>query len=195
MDMKEFFEKIKGNGMITALLSIIFGFTLIFCSEALINTICYALGVCIILVGIVFMVQYVRKDVLKDFYKKELVIGLCAVFAGVFVICDAKEIQTFIPRVFGIIVLVSGFIKLQNSLDLKRIDNKSWSVILILSLINIAFGIILVLEPEWINKILFCLIGIGLVYSGLSDFVTIYLYSSEMKTRETNAEKDDNIIN
>ena len=192
--MKEFLEKIKGNGMITALLSIVFGFTLIFCSEAFINTICYALGICVILVGVVFLIQYIKKDVEKDFYKKELVVGLCAIFAGVFIIFDSKEIQLIIPMVFGVIVLVSGFIKLQNALDLKRINNKSWSIILVLSLVNIILGFILVFKPGFVNKVLFALIGIGLVYSGISDFVAIYLFSSEIKKRDIHKKSEDNII-
>mgnify|MGYP003326074251 CR=1 FL=1 len=42
-------------------------------------------------------------------------------------------------------------------------------------------ALILLLKPTWVNDLLFVLIGVGLVYSGISDLVTTFVVANHAK--------------
>ena len=178
---KFFWKELKSNSIPTAVLSLIYGLILIIWPDTSANTICYVVAAAIILVGIVFIIQYIRKDVMRDFYRKDLVAGLVAISLGLIALFRVDIIKGIIPTVLGFIVLFSGIVKLQNAFDMLRMKYAYWYVILILAILNLAFGAVLILEPSWIVNMVFVLIGCGLVYSGASDLLTIFFVSKTIK--------------
>ena len=66
--------------------------------------------------------------------------------------------------------------KLQNTIDVARTGYEKWWAVFILSIVNIAIGIIVLVNPFETATLLIRIIGAGLVYSGLSDLVaTLFL--------------------
>lgn len=166
----------KRNSIAMAILAIIYGLILIIWPDLNAKLLGYVIAGAIVLIGLVFVVQYIRKDVVKDFYRRELVWGLTALFVGIVIFLKVDLIIGLLPFILGIIVLISGIVKLQNAFDLVRLDAKNWVPVMILAVINVAFGILLIANPVWIANIIFILIGAGLVYSGISDLITYFLF-------------------
>lgn len=187
-------REFKSNSIITAILSVIYGVILIIWPDTSSNTICYVVAAAITLVGIVFVIQYIRKDVMRDFYRKDLVAGLVAISIGLVAFLRVDIIKGFIPTVLGFIVLFSGIVKMQNAFDMLRLKYPYWYVILILAILNLGFGILLIVEPVWIVNIVFVLIGCGLVYSGVSDLATIIFVSRTIRRLQKELEREQNII-
>lgn len=189
-NLKERLRDLRSSSVLPALLCLVFGIVLIIWPDISSNFICYAIGAAIMLVGVIFVIRYIRKDLVRDFYRKDLVIGLIAISLGLVALLRVELIKGLIPTILGIVVLFSGIVKLQNAIDMFRMQYTYWYVILILSLLNVGFGILLILEPVWIVDIVFVLIGCGLVYSGLSDLLTLYFVSRTIK----NMVKESDII-
>lgn len=187
-------REFKSNSIITAILSVLYGLILIIWPDTSSSTLCYVVAAAITLVGIVFVVQYIRKDVMRDFYRKDLVAGLVAISIGLVAFLRVDIIKGFIPTVLGFIILFSGIVKMQNAFDMLRLKYPYWYVILILAVLNLGFGILLIVEPVWIVNIVFILIGCGLVYSGVSDLATIIFVSRTIRRLQKELEKEQNII-
>lgn len=179
--MKKILGTLRTSGALTAILSLLYGIVLIIWAEAVANLICYAVGAAVIILGIVFVIQYIRKDIHNAFYQRELVIGIMAIVIGILIIANVEIIQSIIPVILGFFVLFSGIGKLQNSFDLMRIGQKNWWVLLIFAGLNLVLALILLLKPTWVNDLLFVLIGVGLVYSGISDLVTTFVVANHAK--------------
>ena len=180
-NFKERLKDLRSGAVLPALLCLIYGIVLIIWPDISSNFICYAIGAAIMLVGIIFVIRYIRKDLVRDFYRKDLVVGLIAISLGLVALLRVEMIKGLIPTILGIAVLFSGIVKLQNAIDMFRMQYTHWYFILILALLNMGFGILLILEPIWIVDIVFVLIGCGLVYSGLSDLLTLYFVTKTIK--------------
>lgn len=180
-NIKDRLKDLRSGAVLPALLCLIYGIVLIIWPDISSNFICYAIGAAIMLVGIIFVIRYIRKDLVRDFYRKDLVVGLIAISLGLVALLRVEMIKGLIPTILGIAVLFSGIVKLQNAIDMFRMQYTYWYIILILALLNMGFGILLILEPIWIVDVVFVLIGCGLVYSGLSDLLTLYFVSKTIK--------------
>lgn len=179
--MKNVIKQVKGNAILTALLSAVYGLVLIIWPDTSAKTLCYVVAATIILVGLMYIIQYIRKDVMQDFYRRELVYGVLALILGTIALFRVEIIQSVIPVILGVIVLYSGIVKLQNAFDLMRLHYQHWGWVMAFAVLNIVFALILLLKPIWIVDVLFVMIGIGLLYSGVSDLITIFLFSSSAK--------------
>lgn len=189
-NLKERLRDLRSSSVLPALLCLVYGIVLIIWPDISSNFICYAIGAAIMLVGIIFVIRYIRKDLVRDFYRKDLVIGLIAISLGLVALLRVELIKGLIPTILGFVVLFSGIVKLQNAIDMFRMQYKYWFVILIFALLNVGFGILLIMEPIWIVDVVFVLIGCGLVYSGLSDLLTLYFVTRTIK----NIVKESDII-
>lgn len=189
-NLKERLRDLRSSSVLPALFCLIYGIVLIIWPDISANFICYAIGVAIMLVGIIFVIRYIRKDLVRDFYRKDLVIGLIAISLGLVALLRVELVKELIPTILGIIVLFSGIVKLQNAIDMFRMKYAYWYIILILSVLNMGFGILLIVEPLWIVNVVFVLIGCGLVYSGISDLVTLFFITKTIK----NMVKESDII-
>ena len=84
------------------------------------------------------------REIRIRYYQNDFALGLLEVLAGIFFIWKSDLIISLIPFLFGFIVMISGFIKLQQALDIKMMGISSWYTILI---------------------------GAGLLFSGISDII------------------------
>lgn len=178
-------KTLKSNSFLLSILMTVYGILLVIWPQINADLLAYIIAAAIIIVGIVFVIQYIKKDVVKDFYKKELVTGLAAISIGVIFFLNVGIVESIIPFVLGIFVLINGIGKVQNAFDLLRIKSNNWKVVMIMAIINVVFGAFLIAQPLWLVGMLFRLIGIALVYCGVSNIVTYVMYQKGVKIYET----------
>jgi len=166
-------KQLKWNLIIMALVCVALGVILILQPKATMTTICYVLAALLILVGVVSLINYMRKDISGNMYRYDLVVGLSAILGGILVIIKVEQLTALVPVVLGFLVTISGILKMQNSIDMLRLKHQTWYVAFALAIINIVYGIILLINPFSAETLIIC-IGCGLVYSGATDlYVTI----------------------
>ncbi len=190
-------KKIKWNVIISSVIYVALGVILLLWPEEMAKNICYVIGVIAIAVGIVNLIDYIRKDYSVDAYRYNLVYGLVCILFGVFVFVKVDTVVSIIPFLLGFAVTISGLLKFQNAVDLVRMKYSGWGIVMIVSVLNIAFGIVLIMNPFTSAMVLFICIGIGMIYSGVSDLIATIMLSRSIKSvgRELQKANEDDVVN
>lgn len=186
-------KQLKWNLILLAVIFIALGIVLILWPGATMKTICYLLAAMLLVIGVVSLINYLRKDISGIIYRYDLVVGLCAILGGILVIVKVDKLTDLIPAVLGFLVTMSGIMKMQNSVDMLRLGHGTWHVAFAMAIVNIVAGIVLLMNPFEAAQILIMCLGIALVYSGITDlYVTISISRrlSQLKTEIVVAEDD-----
>ena len=186
-------KQLKWNLILLAVIFIALGIVLILWPGATMKTICYLLASMLLAIGVVSLINYLRKDISGIIYRYDLVVGLCAILGGILVIVKVDKLTDLIPAVLGFLVTMSGIMKMQNSVDMLRLGHGTWHVAFAMAIVNIVAGIVLLMNPFEAAQILIMCLGIALVYSGITDlYVTISISRrlSRLKTEIVVAEDD-----
>ena len=186
-------KQLKWNLILLAVIFIALGIVLILWPGATMKTICYLLAAMLLAIGVVSLINYLRKDISGIIYRYDLVVGLCAILGGILVIVKVDKLTDLIPAVLGFLVTMSGIMKMQNSVDMLHLGHGTWHVAFAMAIVNIVAGIVLLMNPFEAAQILIMCLGIALVYSGITDlYVTISISRrlSRLKTEIVVAEDD-----
>ena len=185
----EAIKKMKANYVVEALIMIAIGAVLIFWTEASLLIMARALAILVFLAGVVLVVSY--------FFHKDKTIVLSGSFAmgiiiaatGVWIFLKPDTFTDFIPKLFGVFILISGLMNLGQTISLVSYKYSLWWISLILALGTIGMGAFLLFNPKDAKEIAVMIIGIFLVYDGLTNLWTISRVSKYAKktAQEKNA--------
>lgn len=170
----EIFKTMKKNAVITSVMYVIVGLILTLFPASTARTIGYAFATVILIVGLGFLYRFLIKETAYSFVGNELVIGTVLVLASIFVYVRVDSVVSIIPVLLGIVVLVSGITKLQNAIGLRKMQYQGSTAVLAFAVLNIIFGLVLMFNPFSAVTTLIMLIGLGLIFSGITDLITTF---------------------
>lgn len=177
----------KWHHFLTSLLLVLAGLVFIIYTPIDVAFIC-RLAACIFAVaGLVSIVSYIVRDVETGYYRLELVTGIMLMFFALVFYTKQDVMESNFPVIAGIILFTNGVIKLQHSIDMKRIDRKmkkvteGWLVVMIFALMCIAAGTVIVYMTPSQDKKMFLIIGISFVVAGLTDIFTGMTFTGKVK--------------
>lgn len=169
-------KELKWNSIITSILMIVLGVILFLMPGVSMSVIVTIVGMIAIASGIFNIIHHFVIDISESYYRNDLLFGLVSLIFGILILVRPGFFISLVPFILGIVILVSGLVKLQEGIDAKRIGYDRSMLYIVLAIIDIILGIIILFEPFGVANILFMIIGLGLVYSGVSDlYVTLYL--------------------
>ena len=172
-------KKIKWSIIILAVAYMVLGVVIIISPGKTLNIFSYILAATLIVFGTINLIQYMRTDAMEVFNKYDLVIGFSSIIGGVLIIINVDKFQNIILIALGFMVMISGILKLQNSVNLMRLKANNWHITFGMAIINIVFGVILLINPFAIELFL-VLLGIGFIFSGLTDIIVTLMISSTL---------------
>ncbi len=195
----KFFKEMKWEALLTGCFYILLGIVALVIPETMEKTLAYLIGVVLILAGAVSMICYLLRDAHENYYHNDFVYGLISIALGCIVFYKVEVVIGLVPFLLGLLVLVSGCMKLQDVIDMKRLDYGNWVIMLAVAAVNVGLGVLLVANPFWAAVLLFRLLGISLILSGVTDcFTTIYFarkitrfLKGKEKPREISKKKED----
>lgn len=175
-------KKIKWDMIASSVICTALGVILVVFPNAVNEMITYVIAACMFGVSVIEFYNFFKKNVETDFYRNDLVFGVAALVIGVVILAKRDLIISIIPIFLGIFIIISGVKKLQNSIDLIRLKINGWITVLVLSAINIIFGVIMVICASETAAVITVLIGVGLIYSGITDlFSTLWVTNRAKK--------------
>lgn len=174
-------KEIKWSAMLKGILYILLGVVALVIPETMEKTLGYMLGIVLIIAGGISMIGYLLRDARENYYRDDFVFGLAAIVLGIIVLLKVEVIISLIPLLLGILVVISGCAKLQDVIDMKRMNSGNWILMLILALINLILGLVLIFNPFKAAALMFRMIGIGLIFSGITDCITIIYFANKIK--------------
>lgn len=175
------FKGLKWDVITTGILYILLGLVALLLPETMEKTLGYLLGIVLILAGAISMIMYLLRDAHENYYHNEFVFGLVGIALGILVLYKVEFIISLIPFLLGLLVLVSGCTKLQDVIDMKRLDLNSWIPMLVLAVINVLLGVLLIYNPFQAATLLFRLLGIGLILSGATDVIATLFFAAKLR--------------
>lgn len=179
--MRKLLNQVKWQTIMTSLFYIILGIVTVAIPETMVRTLGYLVGILFILVGAVSMICYLLRDAGRNYDRNDFGYGLVGIAVGVLFLYKMEWISELIPVILGILVLASGCVKLQHVIDMKRMDCGNWIAVLILAAVNVIFGAVLIANPFDAVILLFQLVGAGLIFSGITDCITVFYIAGRMK--------------
>lgn len=187
----EALKKIKWDMIATSVMCTALGIILVIFPEAVNEMITYVLAAGMFVISILEFYNYFRQSAENTIYGNSLVFAVTTLILGIIVLAKRYLIISLIPLFLGILILVSGVKKLQNSFDMLRLKISGWLTVMILAAINIVFGTVMVVYSFESATVITILIGAGLIYSGLTDlFSTLWVSSCAKKCMKEAASVD-----
>jgi uncharacterized membrane protein HdeD (DUF308 family) len=174
-------KQIKWTAVLLAIAEIAAGVLLIMFPALSSDVICYMVGVGACIFGVISLTQYFLLRLEDSLFRNEFVIGIMALLIGILIMVKKALIIDLVPVVLGILIVLSGFLKLQRAVVAMRIhyDKAYWYAIMGAVAIILGLVIMFVLSPVKTQEIIFRTIGGGLVYCGISDLVTVFLLAGK----------------
>ncbi|MDE6387438.1 MAG: DUF308 domain-containing protein [Lachnospiraceae bacterium] len=182
--MGNILKRLKTNVVISAVLCILLGIVLVVWPDISMQIACTAIGAVLLVGGIVRLVQYF---VVRDgsmYAQMNLIMGIVLTVVGVWIVLKPDKVLAIIPIIIGIVIVIHGLNNLQQAVSLCKEKYDKWWVALILGLLTVGFGILLICRPFAALDTVVMLIGIFLIYDGLSDLwivSRIYRTAKELK--------------
>lgn len=139
------------------------------------------IGIVMLVLGITYAIIYFTKDNLKGFLQMDLVIGIVCLAFGVFILLNQSFLTTVLPFAMGIILLLGAVVKIQSSLNMKRLLYKKWYLMLAAALIIVALAVILLCNPFSQERHMLLYIGVCLILDGLTNLISLFCIQFRVK--------------
>ena len=173
---------IKSGMMLLSIAYIIIGMMLLIMPQTSLLWICYAFGAVVLVTGIVCLIQYARIRGTGFTAPFMLVGGVITAGLGTFTLAKPQVVASFLPVVFGIFILVDGLSRVGTAIDLAKRKGQKWWMLLLLSVVSVALGVLLVLHPfdAAVSVVMVC--GILLIVEGALNLGCVLYAAMELRT-------------
>lgn len=196
--MGTFVEGMKKNYFISAILTIALGAVLVIWPDWSGRILCYLLGAALILMGGIQLIVCIRAEKIGFYSKFSMLMNIILILLGVWVCIRPDTVLSLVPVIIGIVMLIHGCMDLQFTMDIKHAGSGKWWIALIFALVTLTLGVFLVMHPFLAFEITMLIIGIGLLYDGISDLVLMIVavytqHQSDKRIREFAANAESGI--
>ena len=174
-------KKAKWERIIAAMIYIVLGVILTIFPETTARTLCVVLGCAVIVFGAVKLIASFTGDHKEAYLKNDFTVGVVSIVIGVLILVKVDLVVAIVPFVLGMLVLVSGVNKLQNAIYALRNDSSGKIWMLVSALINVALGVLVIFNPFGTAVLLFLLIGIFLIFSGVTDLLDALIFNKKLR--------------
>ena len=176
--------------IVTSLVYIALGVCLVFMPVNTINVICkFVFGILLILVGLYHILIYVAEKLNSTIF--DLFSGGILMVLGIFLFMNPQIVVKLLPILLGTFILVDSIWTLKGSFKLKKRGVDTWRILLLGSLIFIALGISLVVNPFTMVKYTVIFAGWIFLCNGIIDLIYLVLLKKGLKELKQDVEAVD----
>ncbi len=184
-------KNIRPDYLVRAIVLIVVGVILAVWTAASLDVMARMLAILLFIIGAVLIITYlVRKE--KSFtISGGFVAGIIIAAIGAWIFANPGKFTDFIPKLFGIFILVSGLSNLGQTVSLIRYKSRTWWVSLIIALVTACLGAFLFFNPTNAKEIAVTLIGAFLIIDGVTNLITAVLVGSAARRVQQEKEAID----
>ena len=182
-------KKLRLDYVVKAVVMVVIGIILAVWTKASLDFMARALAVLLVVIGAVFIISYFVKKERTFVVSGGLVAGIIIAAIGGWIFINPGTFTDFIPKLFGIFILVSGLGNLWQTISLIRYKSRAWWVSLIIAIGTVAIGGYLLFNPTNAKEIAVTLIGIFLIVDGVTNLINAVLVgiAADRAEQEKNA--------
>ena len=187
------------TSIIQGILFAAFGLELVCFYDNSKEIICYVTSVVLALVGRALMAVYFVRKIDREIFGNDLMMGLTAILAAGVVYIYRTDFLSIISMLIGLALIVNGFKKLQQSINMKRMDMKlnvtreAWLVVLIFALAVLVTGFVVSFTNVFSDEVMRILLGSGYIFAGVTDLIICIILFKKVKYYRNNKDaKEEN---
>ena len=160
--MIDLLKSIKKDLLLFSLVYVVIGVMLLIGQKQSIYFVLTVVSLGFGIAGAWMMFKYLMMDVDERYHRNDFLIGSAIALKG--------------PLIFGLSVILSGFLKIQDLLDSQRVKKNVMLVYAILALICFGLGLLIIMDLLKTEDLTYLLSGISLIFAGISDLASnLYL--------------------
>lgn len=137
--MREFLKNMKVSFLLASVLYIALGLVLLIWP----GIVCLSFGLLLLIYGIITIISFFVHDSRLGTFRFELILGIVAAAAGLLFLIKPEFFKSVIPVVLGIYIIIDALLNLKRSMELHSLQYGRWWVILVLSLVSVALGVLI----------------------------------------------------
>ncbi|MDO4614735.1 MAG: DUF308 domain-containing protein [Lachnospiraceae bacterium] len=184
MISSDIIRKMRKVSLLITVLFLFFGVLLFLFPERIEALIGVIIGGTCTVIGIFRLVMYLIRRNKGDLIAYDLIGGICITVLGVLCLVRRSEIVEYAAVMFGMLLLIGCSLKLQHAVDLHRLGELRWWLILISGFISLGFSVLIMLNPSFLNRFLYQLSGAFLIYDALTTLIAVILVFLRFKNRQ-----------
>ena len=132
-----------------------------------------ALGIAMIVFGIIKLIGYFSKDLFRLAFQYDLEIGILLLLLGVIAVTETIDVMNFIFIAVGVAILVDALFKARIAFDSKAFGISTWWTILTLAIATGLIGLALMFRPWESASLLTVLLGVALFAEGVLNLCVV----------------------
>lgn len=135
-----------------------------------------AVGIVLILMGIISIIRYFRAAPDTARLEQGLVKGICSVLAGAFGVMKAEWLISIFPLLtiaYGVTILVTGIVRVQWAADMLRMKTGRWYIAAIGALLSIILAVIILCNPFGTTAFLWTFTAVTLIVEAVIDILVM----------------------
>ena len=181
--IREGLKRFKKNKVVSAVLVTFIGLLLVIWPGTALVLLCRIIGVCALIGGAVGVIMFFTTSIRTPGIIGGLTGGLLLLIAGLWILIRPDILASILPMVLGFLIIVSGLINLADCVTIRR-QNGSVISSLIMAIITIILGIVIITHAYGTSKLFFRLLGLVMMYDGISDLIIIGHISDRVRRFE-----------
>ena len=142
--------------------------------------VCMLLGIVLLSYGIIQITIYLFNRERTIISQGMMLLGIVFAVIGAWILLKPEMIIMAVPVIVGVLIVIHGLHNVVQAIALKKDGYVKWWLALIFGLLTVVFGGVLIYNPFEAVEMVVRLIGIFLIYDGLSD---IWILSRVFKVK------------
>ena len=166
------------------------GVVLVVWPDRSVRLMCTLLGAALLICGLVYILGWLVRRREGGISAFTLIPGVVLSGLGIWLMTSSDSVIALVQYVFGAVVIFHGVLDVQSSVSLMRQGAARWWLDLALSALTLALGTLILINPFGTFAALVTLIGLVLIYDGLSDLWIIHRLSRMVRDLERDLNGD-----
>lgn len=178
--MVDFLKKLKMNYTVSAMLCVLLGLVLLIWPGTTTQIVCMTLGIVMLAYGIIQIVIYLFNRERTIISQGMMLLGIVFAVIGIWILLKPEMIIMAVPVIVGVLIVIHGIHNVVQAVALQKEGYEKWWLALLFALLTVIFGGVLIYNPFEAVELVVRMIGLFLIYDGLSD---IWILSRVFKVK------------
>ena len=183
-------ENTGWQSIINIAIGLVLGAVLVVWPDRSVRLMCTLLGAALLICGLVYILGWLVRRREGGISAFTLIPGVVLSGLGIWLMTSSDSVIALVQYVFGAVVIFHGVLDVQSSVSLMRQGAARWWLDLALSALTLALGALILINPFGTFAALVTLIGLVLIYDGLSDLWIIHRLSRMVRDLERDLNGD-----